>query len=68
MTKTKKAKEYPSPLLLDLGCGPRRRVDRDTQGNVVRQFWGVDIREIEGVDEAVDIRERWPWGTIQSMK
>lgn len=43
----------PSPLRLDLGCGKNKRADG--------QWWGVDCRNFEGVDQVVDLREPWPW-------
>lgn len=34
------------------GCGPR---------NLFSDWWNVDIREFQGVDEVVDMTSPWPW-------
>lgn len=38
-------------MKLDLGCGKNKRPD----------FIGVDQYQMEGVDQVVDLRKKWPW-------
>lgn len=48
------------PLRLDFGCGKNPRVDKDAQGNVVKEFEGVDVLDF-GQKHFVDLRRRFPW-------
>ena len=41
----------PSPLKIDLGCGPNKR----------EGFIGVDEIAFQGVDIVTDLRKPWPW-------
>jgi len=52
MAKNKlKPVEQAEPLKLDLGCGKNKQAG----------FIGVDVRQFEGVDQVVDLRQPWPW-------
>lgn len=39
-------------MKLDLGCGPNK---------LASDWVGVDVRRFPGVDEVVDLTQRWPW-------
>lgn len=48
------------PLLLDFGCGRNPRVDKDSNGNIVKEFEGVDAIDF-GQKHILDLRRSWPW-------
>jgi hypothetical protein len=50
-----------APLRLDFGCGKNPRVDKDAQGNVVKEFEGVDMIDF-GQKHVIDLRRSFPWG------
>lgn len=53
--------EEPKPLRLDFGCGKNPRIDKDAQGNIIKEFEGVDSINF-GQRHVFDLRSTpWPW-------
>lgn len=54
-------KRSPGDLLgikrVQVGCGPK---------NILPDWWNVDIRSFNGIDEVMDVTQPWPWKSILS--
>ena len=40
---------------VQVGCGPK---------NLLADWWNVDIRPFDGIDEAMDVTKTWPWSDV----